>query len=345
MRHIPGFDGLRALAALAVLACHTQREIFNLGWIGLNLFFVLSGFLITGILIETRDRYDYFQRFYINRSARIFPAYFLCLGAIVAVGIAQTADISDWPWYVLYAQNWLYAFTEPRFFLLAANTWSLAVEEQFYLLWPAVVWITRSRRTLLRIAICMIVAGPLSRYAAMTVSDRWWATLGPLPCQLDMLGWGALGAILARSPGRFLVRLQAATPLLLAACLAWVFASGYTRFRDPADFRSDVLIGTLFIASLGPACLSVLLTARSGGWTTKILETTPLTYIGRISYGLYLYHWPIFLLVPGVSKLVLSFAAAVISYHFFETPIRSALRRSGPNQQVEVEPSVAINAR
>src|SRR5262249_35847842 len=146
-------DGIRALAILAVMLHHLG--VFPEGWLGVNLFFTLSGFLITGILLEAKEKSParaYFGNFIARRALRIFPAYYLLLFLIYTIEIMRHGEMSVWwaclPLLLTYTSNFASqaGVTLP---VQAVHTWSLAIEEQFYLLWPAVVWITnRSMLTL-----------------------------------------------------------------------------------------------------------------------------------------------------------------------------------------------------
>src|SRR6185437_11384372 len=104
--HIYGFDGLRAIAALSVIAFHIGIPGFSLGWSGVPLFFVLSGFLITRILVHNKGEINFFSRFYSRRALRIFPIYYLLLAGTISVGLIRGWTLSDWPWFTFYLQNW-----------------------------------------------------------------------------------------------------------------------------------------------------------------------------------------------------------------------------------------------
>jgi peptidoglycan/LPS O-acetylase OafA/YrhL len=179
--HIPALDGLRAVAILCVLATHAwtypaSAPILNrlaaAGWVGVDLFFVLSGFLITRLLLASRERGDYYSRFFVRRVRRIFPAYYLLLGLVLLAfplmshSAGLMAARHDWLYYATYLSNVRLAEVGWQVFLLDI-TWSLAVEEQFYVTWP---WIVRRFAGSLRaIAWTLVVAIPLVRIAAMLI--------------------------------------------------------------------------------------------------------------------------------------------------------------------------------
>jgi peptidoglycan/LPS O-acetylase OafA/YrhL len=354
-RHIPGLDGIRAVAVMGVIGHHlglwrTGRtfSLLAFGWTGVELFFVLSGFLITSILLTDKDSLHYFSIFYSRRSLRIFPIYYLLFFALLAWSVLSGASVSDWQWFATYTQNWLYASSETwandgriHFSWGASHTWSLAVEEQFYLLWPLMVR-NLSSRSLLRLVFGLIVIGPLSRYASLAMTGRWWAGYTPLFCQVDMLAWGALGAICHHE--RLFLRDRdslARFGLIIGAGAAMFARFGRDSIASPAAMFYSIK-GQTFYAFLGPFFLCLLIVAMSRGLLSKALELHPIRYCGRISYGLYLYHWPILVLVESVtswswgygSKYFVTvggtFIVAAASYRWIERPILNSKDRLFP---------------
>jgi peptidoglycan/LPS O-acetylase OafA/YrhL len=191
-KHIPQLDGMRGLAILLVLFAHSAiaftrvpafRWIENYGNLGVQLFFVLSGFLITRILLDTKDTPHFFRNFFVRRALRIYPLYYVLLGFVVFSGLVHQHGVRWWP-YILYLSNIIYgAGTEPS---PLGPVWSLAVEEQFYLVWPFVVSVV-SRRGLERLCVAMIVGAVGLR---LTGVMQFHNTL----VQLDALAAGALVA-------------------------------------------------------------------------------------------------------------------------------------------------------
>lgn len=341
--HISGFDGLRAIAVGLVFAFHLGIPGFSLGWIGVNLFFVLSGFLITRILVQTRGREDYFKRFYIRRSLRIFPIYYLSFLAILTLAVLRGWKISDWPYYLFYLQNWLLGISafSPVFPSEFAHTWSLANEEQFYLLWPLVVRYC-SPRALYGVLFALIMVGPISRYFAMAYTGNPFMAFSPLTSIVDPLAWGGAAAVFSEradgaKPTNNPMCLLMLSGGLLLALVFMVAAHGLGNFWHPHDHLLQVSTGVVFFALLGPLFASLLLLVR---WHPEVagpfLNLKPLVYVGRISYGLYLYHWPIFLLLdkygwrlfPAFSpsamiplKCLLTAVVAVLSFELLEQPL------------------------
>ena len=213
---VEALDGLRGFAILAVVAFHAMfldvgllggarpapTDVYPtlalLGWCGVDVFFVLSGFLITGILLRSKGAPGYFRNFYARRALRIFPLYYLVVGLLL-FGLGRPATSgAEKASYLLYYQNVRYALVgEGSFDAARLVTWSLAIEEQFYLVWPTVVWLC-SRRALVGVCIAVVVGA---------IALRLWLLAGGLhtthfltPCRLDTLAVGALLALLPPPP-------------------------------------------------------------------------------------------------------------------------------------------------
>ncbi len=308
-RHIPQLDGLRAFAILPVLVAHSWYDyralpletLGRLGWAGVDLFFVLSGFLITGILLDAKGSGRYFRNFYIRRGLRIWPLYYgLLLFMFVLrppIGGWDEAARAHFPWslYALYLQNFFFATTGP---MTLAVTWSLAVEEQFYLAWPMLVaWLRRE--TLMKVLIAIMVAEPVIRYFFLGMDGNSTSTL----FRMDELCYGAFVACWMRSP-RYEPRAFRRAAWMAAAMLPVALAGLHYADRLGSLVWPGAANAPLALGFAG--CLGLALTAREGSLGLRLLNLPLLRYTGKISYGLYLYHPIVFVLIfPSVERVPL----------------------------------------
>jgi peptidoglycan/LPS O-acetylase OafA/YrhL len=286
MKRIPQLDSIRGLAVLLVLVHNTDNGRYtgilaHNGWMGVDLFFVLSGFLITGILLESKNGEGYFRNFYARRCLRIWPLYYCTLFFMfVVVPILRPSeahnvfDAKSMPWwsYFVYLQNFLVPVITRATGPLGV-TWSLAVEEQFYLVWPLVVRFS-SEQTLRRIAAAIICLDPILRFILVRQGFNVYPNTF---CRLDGLMWGALLALLLRSatfPRESYVRL-AWVGLLVGAPLALLTAE-------------RVVWAVYSFTALASASLLYLAFTSKQKWLQAILANRILIYSGVISYGIYL---------------------------------------------------------
>ena len=310
---IRALDGVRGLAIVVVVVHNaawisgnsgqlTTKLFTSLaaaGWAGVELFFVLSGFLITGILRDTRTNPDFFRRFYYRRSLRIFPLYFLLLG-VVALVVAPLQRGSLWSesvrahqWtYWLYLSNW----TEPfgRSIRGLSHLWSLAVEEQFYLLWPFAVWCFGAKG-LLRLSAALAMSGPALRYAMYVGNLPHYALYTFTVARWDALAFGASVALILRDVGL-------EEPLRRWLWFIWLCAgiaalSLAFHLHGFHSFNVMVLIIGQSFAALLSACLIAQIAMRRNNepksQTIKFFETPMLQSLGKHSYAMYLIHVPI----------------------------------------------------
>ena len=309
---------------------------FAWGWLGVSIFFVLSGFLVGGIVLDQRDDHGFLQRFWIKRAARILPAY---LAVLAAVFLAQQA-FADRPWmddvfppwvYLTFTQNILMPLEGAEGSKWLAPTWTLAVEEQFYLLIPLLIcWL--SARALAPTLAVLWAAALLFRLTIHEASPIGALTL--LPSRMDLLLAGVLAAMAVRRMD-LRDRLTALRVVPLLAAIA-VLAVGLTR-----DHQLFVVL-TPTIVSLGAAAyvLALVLGAPEG----RRLEGPVMGFFGAISYGLYLFHQPVAGLMHGLilgrrpdidtaegwavsfAAVAVSIAAAWASWRWLEAPILKRAR-------------------
>ena len=308
---IPALDGVRGIAILLVMV-HHYAQLLNpantidrlvlgaarAGWVGVDLFFVLSGFLITGILYDTRNARNYFPSFYARRFLRIFPLYYAALVFFFVVLPLLSADAlgptaSRWPWFWLHLSNFLIVWQGfPSRYV--QHFWSLAIEEQFYLVWPlVVVWLPRRSLTAMSAGIIVAAAalrGVIDRHGVGAVTN-YVHTL----TRADALAMGAALALLLRDPVETR-RVRRTAPWILAVALpAAVFLLTRTSSR-PAwlswGLREQIL-GYSFIGIAFTAAIAWSVTRPAGSLMNRTLACGPLRFLGRYSYGIYVIHLPL----------------------------------------------------
>lgn len=337
----PDIEGLRGVAVAVVMAHHFRFFWLGGGYIGVDVFFVISGFVITGLLLRERaEGGTSFVHFYARRCRRILPmALLVPLATVVSAYTmlgrqfgAATANDTRWATSFLYNVHYAHGAKAP--ISLLSSFWSLAVEEQFYLVFPilfvgCVVCVTRSRAmpqmSLLVVVLVLGIASSFALSVIQTQTDPRWAYVSPFTRAWEL----AIGALLAVST-RWLIRAPVALStsatwiglglIVLSAFLLDVTATGYPGWR-----ASLPVLGAALIIAGG---------MRRPRWgAERALATTPLRLVGQRSYSLYLWHWPVLILADGVSgsaslwkARLPAFAVAVVlsvcSYSLVEQPLR-----------------------
>ncbi|HEX3794015.1 MAG TPA: acyltransferase [Acidimicrobiales bacterium] len=362
VQHWPAFDGVRAISLLVIIAFHANYPTFlSGGFAAVDVFFVLSGFLITWLLVNEHDRYGAisYSKFYARRALRLFPALAAVIVGVVILVLAyhslapyRPLTLHGLPYVILYVGNWDIAFGSVLTLGLLGITWTLAIEEQFYLLWPLVLnkllrrmdrrriarflILTAVAEMLLRAAIYLFFPGHwiVAQYSTVTHSDG--LLLGSAlalmwTCRDEWKHWDVI-----EKHGDFLG---------VAAVAGWalVFFAGHQGFHQ-------VFIWTT-LSVLATVTLLVHLLLRPKSWISYVLEIRPLQWIGKRSYGCYLWHLSVIAVldtisIPGghphferfVLDLAGTFVIAAISYRLVELPF---LNRKVRFARVREEPAPA----
>jgi len=359
-RHLPGLDGLRALAVLAVVAFHLNLSIARGGFLGVDLFFVLSGFLITSLLAEERlvTGVSSLAGFWGRRAKRLLPALF-CMLIVVAAYVAIVGhfrlfggaliDLSEMRGNgvasIYYVANWQLLYAHQSYFaqFLAPSpyehTWTLSIEEQFYWLWPLVIvglfaWATRRWRQIgTGIVIVGIAASAVyMALVAAQVGGTAQAYFNTFTRAFDLLIGAAVALLLAggRRPSTRATRVIEASAIPAAILLAafWVAAGTPTGAPRQLMYQGGFLLCGLLAALVISA---VALAPRS--LAARALAWRPLAAIGVVSYGIYLWHWPVIVLIgpaqtgmgrwsTDLLRLALIAVLTVASYRLLERPLR-----------------------
>jgi len=365
---IPELDGLRGIAIGMVLIWHfvvVPSDITHLPralvpglltWTGVDLFFVLSGFLIGGILLDARTSTNYFQVFYTRRFFRIVPVYALVLLSFPVLAYArhwahpiQPAGLAPGspPWYSYwtFTQNFWMAWTSNLGFNSLAMTWSLAVEEQFYLTLPLLVRLFSGRRLLTLVGVGIVLAPLLRTVSRFFSPHNWGLPYVLMPCRADALLLGVLAAILLRDPA-WQRRVQGAHRLLASVLLVLFLGIVYLTLRAPD--LADRFMSTAGYSWIALFYVSLLLYAltRPDSLMSRALRVKWLGWLGTIAYGTDVFHQGIqrtlfriiagsdpvlpgrFSLLITLAALLLTLVVARLSWRFFEVPLMRIGHRS-----------------
>ena len=321
--HKAPLDGLRFLAFLATFYFHARPDLCPWGWAGVRVFFTLSGFLITRILIqdETGRLAADLKRFYIRRTLRIFPLYYGLIAYFLLFGHLM------YPWWLVTYLSNVKAFFAENFDAMLGHFWTLSVEEHFYLLYPPILLLTPRRWRFGLVGLLIAGSVGFQVYAHHHLRMPWAKFLTPY-CVSD-LAWGALAGLmeLRRRARRF----EATALVVLGAVLLMVA----NRLNDgwlatPASWQFSLSPSVYGVAS---ACLVFGLWRTSNPLIVWPLAVAPVAYLGRISYGLYAFHlpvlrgiWPVeipfaFYISEIYRSLIETIILAALSWRFFEGPI------------------------
>lgn len=357
--YIPALDGLRAVAALAVLGFHAQIPGFGNGDIGVDIFFALSGFLITSILISRSGPRQpiNFRDFYRRRALRLFPAYFAVVGACVIVelfadygGTFKGAVVSS-----VYLANWTIAATDAGLGTLG-HMWSLSIEEQFYVIWPVLLALLLRRLrwsgTSVLIAVSalvlaawlmvvsLVIAGAPARIASNATPTR----------AVEMLIGGML-AIYIATPGLSgaLERCGPASRVSIAGVVACVALLALVPMTGTSETVNSVVLWPV-IAVL--TCTVIYASIRAATPLAAPLSARFMTAVGKRSYGLYLWHFPVLVIIdtrwgldtwaPRLAGIGVTAVAVLLSYRFIERPFLKRKDARRPEPEPARRPEVRV---
>ncbi len=343
MQRVKELDSMRGLAAIAIVVYHLWFIKITVLGAAVNLFFVLSGYLITSILLNNPPSERFLLSFYARRGLRIWPIYYLALAALVILNpyLANPGPLDALPYYLSFTQNVSHYWSGPVLSFIPAfrHTWSLAVEEQFYIIWPALLlvlgrrWLTPAALVFVGLALAMRALG----------FNRW-----VLATNCDGLALGALlaGLLSRRSPELAPLGHSRLVGVGLASALYWLASAAVARLLHLAtDGHLYAAIASSRVLSLNLVFFAVvgLSVLHAGHRCLGVLRDGRLVYLGQISYGLYLYHHIVFVLWDDYAaqhrlgsnigfdflKLAASFAIAGLSYRYIERPILTLKDRFG----------------
>jgi peptidoglycan/LPS O-acetylase OafA/YrhL len=369
IQQIPELDGLRGLGILFVVLQHSYVPHVGLSWAFVDMFFALSGFLITSILLATKGSPRYFSAFYARRVLRIFPLYFFCLFAVFCVGIpiayhfrlAHLVPFTEQLWYWLYISNWFNGLGHSIYYL--SHFWSLAIEEQFYLVWPIVVFLL-SRRALARCCLLLIGGSFLLRLVFVVIGANPVLLQRGTIFKMDTLAMGGLIAVIATSPRvieqarpYFKYAAFVGTALLTIITIVW----GSSVLTVPM-----IAIGYAAVACMsGYLIFYIALNTGSSEFVCWIFRFGGLRNLGKYSYGIYVLHYPVVVALFAMQKrlaaryevlngisaylatlalaLVACYVSALFSWSLLEKPFLSLKDKfryqSGPDKRpATIEP-------
>ncbi len=359
--YYPALDGLRAVAVLLVFAEHFVG--LPLGWSGVDVFFVLSGFLITSILWKTRGEEHRFRNFYVRRTLRIFPVYY---GVFLALLLVTPVLHIQWDWqrlsWLLYVGNWSYYFNLAQFnaqhwwdalscsvrlhgtlypeYIYIGHFWSLCVEEQFYLVWPFVVYRLQERGRILKLSAAIVLLMPVVRFGCFYLLPGKMVDAGILYhntlFRFDALLLGAFVAMLWQGPwAAWLKRMAPRVFAVFSVIVLSVYGVFPHRFIHTPWFVAGWVYSLRFFCIDVAAAGLIVMALTPGSVAFRCLHVRPLRWLGMRSYGFYVYHYMgLYLLrdfavretgrYHAITLPVMGFALAVgvswVSFRYLEQP-------------------------
>lgn len=350
-------DGLRAIGILMVLAKHFFGELINLQfcWTGIDLLFALSGLLITGILIETKEDNKYFQKFYMRRILRIFPLYYFLIIVFTVYIFFITKHPGAFQYYkdhfaffYTYTQNWSYIYYGIPAEGHLNHTWTLAIDEQIYMFWPMLIWLCKTQKQLMYLCGGLLVFSLCFRigynvYLTHYPSPDPFAYMRHTLCRMDSFGAGSLLYCLIRFQNKWITRKN----MLFVSIGSLLLFMLFVLLDRSADFTGYFMRNFGFtLAGIHFTTWLYFAIAKKSQFLNAIFSSSVLIYIGKISYSLYVYHWfLLILLLPKINQLLfanfqiktflpgliicllITFVVSMLSYKYFEKPIIKIKRK------------------
>ena len=348
---VPALDGLRGVALLLMVLFHTLTPPFSGAFISIDMFFVLSGYLICSLLLREWQKTGQISllQFYVRRFLRLMPALWVFLATLLALVFFQyggevfAAARREGVWAFFYISNWVRALGAAEHMKFFAHTWSLGIEEQFYLLWPAVLCFCVARggvRRALQAALALAAACWLWRCTLLARGAGAERLYNGLDTRLDALMWGCALAAWLHGRGAFSAVLQRIlqflAPAAAAAIFALVFALGWDAWRAPYFYRwTGVAVSWL------TGLLIADVVHNPSPVMAQLLRWRPLAFLGVVSYGVYLWHWGVEMLLVqrglGLAQVrlwtfVLTPLAALPSFYVVERPFLRMKSRFTPQR-------------
>ena len=350
--HIPALDGIRGLAVAMILGAHLWLTNEHPGstlvtiltsirmslWLGVDLFLALSGFLITGILFDTIASPHFLRNFYARRMLRIFPVYYLAIATLALLALLFHFRIAGFYWpLALFLENTSVGIAHPlppELDAFAGHLWSIALEEQFYLLWPLCILLVRDRRRLILTAATLSILALALRITLVMHHVSFEYTYKTLPCRMDGLLLGGILALGLRGPQRARLSAIAQAVLFLSLAILLVFC-----IREHGlNWRTSAFVNT-FGYTLAALAATSLIALTLASPVRRVFSLRPLRFLGRYSYGIYVWHILLAgLIIPptrilvahlglgkgpqflagAIAGTILSVLIGVLSYHLIE---------------------------
>jgi peptidoglycan/LPS O-acetylase OafA/YrhL len=340
--HYPALDGLRGIGCLLVVVYHNFwffHQYLFFGWLAMDIFFVLSGFLITDILIKTTGQENYLRNFYVRRILRVFPLYYLALILFIWIIPNFTSIfqmdyfIQHQGWFWPFLQNWVLIFHPAGGHNTLGHLWSMGVEEQFYLVWPLVFALVRNLKSLLWIMTAILIG-----FSAFRV----WIWINQFPgisyyqffllTRIDGICIGCMVALMQKIDPKFIGK-HLALIVLTFAGFNYLFYYINLKHGDSIPYLGILGFST-FSMIFGLLVYEII--NRQNSIFSKMLDVRLLNFLGRISYGTYIFHWPLYILLVAVmphffnnnfyhnltvsiTATVLAFLIGHLSFIYFES--------------------------